>query len=190
MGTNAPADGSIRFLAPPSRVRGRVVAIVLATILATAFHTGHAGVYAVLMVSSSALALPVIQSLKLDDQNALDVTAQIAIADAVCIVLLPLVINRFEPSRRPSAPESSQPVRWRFSRRLRAVDRRGMRRRCTHYSPRHRFALGCESSLIVLFSFAALAVAGHVSIMLAGFALGLVVSAVGEPGGWPVSCSA
>ena len=43
-----------------------VVATVLAGVLATIFHTGHAAVYAVLIASSSAaLALPVIQSLSL-----------------------------------------------------------------------------------------------------------------------------
>src|SRR6185437_13039732 len=35
--------------------------------------------------------------------------------------------------------------------------------------------------LIVLFALCALAVSTHVSIMLAGFALGLVVAAIGEP---------
>ena len=36
-------------------------------------------------------------------------------------------------------------------------------------------------NLLVLFALAALAVSTHVSIMLAGFALGLVFAAVGEP---------
>jgi len=64
---------------------------------------------------------------------------------------------------------------------LSAVDRRGWRARAHSYSENHRFALELRISLIVLFALAALAVSTHVSIMLAGFAVGLVIAAVGEP---------
>jgi Kef-type K+ transport system membrane component KefB len=64
---------------------------------------------------------------------------------------------------------------------LRHFDRSGHRKRLHHYSEDHREALELRISLISLFALAALAVATHVSIMLAGFALGLVVSAIGEP---------
>jgi Kef-type K+ transport system membrane component KefB len=50
-----------------------------------------------------------------------------------------------------------------------------------HYSRTRRLALELRLSLITLFTLCALAVTTHVSIMLAGFALGLVVSAIGEP---------
>ena len=70
------------------------VAAALGVGLAAVFGTGHAALYAVLMASSSAaLALPVIDSLRLQGPQVLSVTAQIAIADAACIVLLPLVID-------------------------------------------------------------------------------------------------
>ena len=49
------------------------------------------------------------------------------------------------------------------------------------YSHKRRLALELRLSLISLFTLCALAVTTHVSIMLAGFALGLVISAVGEP---------
>src|ERR1700722_5882880 len=62
--------------------------------LATAFGTGHAALYAVLMASSSAaMTLPMIDSLRLQGPQVLSVTAQIAIANTACIVLLPLVID-------------------------------------------------------------------------------------------------
>ena len=48
-------------------------------------------------------------------------------------------------------------------------------------SERRSFALELRIQLAILFSLAALAVATHVSIMLAGFSFGLVVAAVGEP---------
>ena len=53
--------------------------------------------------------------------------------------------------------------------------------RCTSIPRSTEFALELRTSLIVLFALAALAVSTHVSIMLAGFALGLVIAAVGEP---------
>jgi Kef-type K+ transport system membrane component KefB len=48
-------------------------------------------------------------------------------------------------------------------------------------SERRSFALELRIQLAVLFALAALAVATHVSIMLAGFTFGLAVAAVGEP---------
>jgi Kef-type K+ transport system membrane component KefB len=64
---------------------------------------------------------------------------------------------------------------------LRLFDRAGMRTRLHEYSEKRRFALELRISLIILFALAALAVSTHVSIMLAGFALGLVIGAIGEP---------
>jgi Kef-type K+ transport system membrane component KefB len=55
------------------------------------------------------------------------------------------------------------------------------RRRLHRLSEERKFALELRFSLMVLFALAALAAATHVSIMLAGFALGLAVAAVGEP---------
>ena len=49
-----------------------------------------------------------------------------------------------------------------------------------HYSEDHEFALELRVSLIILFALCALATTTHVSIMLAGFAFGLVVW-IGEP---------
>jgi len=64
---------------------------------------------------------------------------------------------------------------------LRIVNRRGWRRRLHRYSRKHLLALELRVSLICLFILCALAVTTHVSIMLAGFALGLAISGVGEP---------
>src|SRR6185312_6987055 len=64
---------------------------------------------------------------------------------------------------------------------LRIVNRRGWRRRLHRYSRKHLLALELRVSLICLFTLCALAINTHVSIMLAGFALGLAISGVGEP---------
>ena len=185
-GTHVPVrDASLRSALPKSLLRAVLVgavAAVLAVGLASAFGTGHAMPYAVLMASSSAaLALPVIGSLGLGGPQVLSVTAQIAIADAASIVLLPLVID---PGRAPRAALGALAIvagALVLFVVLRYFERRGLRKRLHHYSRDRGEALELRINLIILFGLAALAVATHVSIMLAGFALGLVVSAIGEP---------
>ena len=186
VGTHVPVrDTTLRSALPKALLRAVLVgavAAVLGVVLAGVFDTGHAALYAVLMASSSAaLALPVIDSLGLTGPQVLSVTAQIAIADAASIVLLPLVID---PGRAPRAALGALAIvagAVLLYAVLRYSERRGLRKRLHHYSRDRGEALELRINLIVLFGLAALAVATHVSIMLAGFALGLVVSAVGEP---------
>lgn len=163
-------------------VAAGAVAVAVAIGLAVEFGIDHAALYAVLMASSSAaLALPVIDSLRLRGPGVLAVTAQIALADVACIVLLPLVIDI---RRLPEAAEGALAVTGGavvLFVALRAIDRRGWRRRVHVYSEKRRFALELRTNLLVLFALAALAVRTHVSILLAGFALGLVIAVVGEP---------
>jgi Kef-type K+ transport system membrane component KefB len=193
VGTHVPVrDSTLRGALPKALLRAVLVgavAAILGVALAAVFDTGHAALYAVLMASSSAaLALPVIDSLGLGGPQVLSVTAQIAIADAASIVLLPLVID---PGRAPRAALGALAIVGGAAvlyMALRYFDRRGLRKRLHHYSEDHRQALELRINLIILFGLAALAVATHVSIMLAGFALGLVRSA--NPAGSPGSCSA
>jgi Kef-type K+ transport system membrane component KefB len=186
VGTHVPVRGhELRSAVPLALARavlGGAVAVALGVGLAAEFGTGHAALYTVLMASSSAaLALPVIGSLRLQGPQVLSVTAQIAIADAACIVLLPLVIDfRRAPTAALGALAVAGCAVVVFVL-LRAVDRRGWRQSVHVYSEKHRFALESRTSLIVVFALAALAVYTHVSIMLAGFAVGLVIAAVGEP---------
>jgi Kef-type K+ transport system membrane component KefB len=186
VGTHVPVrDKALRSSIPKALLRAVAVgatAAVLAVVLAHVVGTGHAAVYAVLMASSSAaLALPVIDALQLDGPPVLSVTTQIAIADAASIVLLPLVIN---PGKAPRAALGALAIAGCAAVvfvALRSANRRGWRRRLHRYSHKHRLALELRLSLIILFALCALAVTTHVSIMLAGFALGLVLSAIGEP---------
>jgi Kef-type K+ transport system membrane component KefB len=186
VGTHVPVrDKTLRLGIPKALLRVvaiGAVAAVLGVALAKVFGTGHAAVYAVLMASSSAaLALPVIDSLRLDGPPVLSVTTQIAIADATSIVLLPLVIDPAQATRAAVGALAIAGGALVLFVLLRAVDRRGWRKRLHHYSEEREFALELRLSLIMLFTLCALAVATHVSIMLAGFALGLVISAIGEP---------
>ncbi len=186
VGTHVPVrGGQLRSAIPLALARaglGGVAAVALGIGLATAFGTGHPALYAVLMASSSAaVALPVIDSLGLRGPTVVSVTTQIAIADTACIVLLPLVIDiRRAPATALGALALTGCATVLFVL-LRAVDRRGWRQRLHDYSKKQRFALELRYNLLLLFALSALAVATHVSIMLAGFALGLVIAMVGEP---------
>ena len=157
-----------------------VIAAVAATALAELFGTGHAALYGVVIASSSAaLVLPIVGSLKLG--NTAQLIAQVAIADAACIVALPLAID---PARAVTtalgalAVIASAAILFLV---LRGFNRTGLDKRAHHLSERRKFALELRLNLLLLFSLAALAQFTHVSVLLAGFALGLVVAAIGEP---------
>src|SRR6201998_2233914 len=186
VGSHVPVrDPRLRSAVPLALARAVLTGAVAAALgfgLATEFGTGHGALYAVLLASSSAaMALPMIDSLGLQGPQVLSVTAQIAIANAACIVLLPLVIDFH---RAPTAALGALAIAGSavvIFVLLRAVDRRGWRRWMHDYSEKNRFALELRTNLLLLFALAALAVTTDVSIMLAGFALGLVIASVGEP---------
>lgn len=186
VGTHVPVRSNhIRSALPLALARAVVcgaVAVAIGAALAAEFGTGHAALYAVLMASSSAaLALPVVDSLGLRGPRVLSVTAQIAVADAACISLLPLAIDvRRAPTAALGALAIASCAVVLFAL-LRAGSRRGWLRRVHVYSENRGFALELRINLLVLLTLAALAVRTQVSIMLAGFALGLVIAVVGEP---------
>ena len=158
-----------------------VIATALGLGIAAIFDTGHALLYAVLMASSSAaLILPIVDSLHLSGPAVLDLLPQVAIADAVCIVALPLVIDpghALQAAIGAGAVIGCSAVLYLV---LRQVERS---RPPAPPSPTLRttkIRAGVAVQPDVLFALAALAVATHVSIMLAGFAFGLVVAAIGD----------
>ena len=148
------------------------------------FDTGNAALYAVLMASSSAaLILPIVDSLRPDRPGG----AAIAAAGRHRRRRLH---RRAAVGDRPGARRPGGARRLRGDR-LRGGDcssccawfeRSGLRAagapdlRSDASSP-----LELRISLAILFGLAAVAVGTHVSIMLAGFAFGLVVAAIGEP---------
>ena len=184
VGSNVPVrDLTVRRALRRGLV-GAVFVGVLAALagigLAALFGTGHAALYGVVIASSSAaLILPIITSLGLHGVSQL--TAQVAIADAVCIIALPLAID---PSRAATtalgalAVIACAAVVFFVLRRL---DRDGLRKKLHHLSERRKFALELRINLLVLFGLAALAQFAQVSVLLAGFALGLAVAGIGEP---------
>ena len=185
-GSNVPVrDAAVRRSLGIGSARAAAVAAAAAGLgvaVAAAFGTGHEALYAVVLASSSAaLALPLLAAVGVRPALVLDSVAQIAVADTVCIVALPLAI---EPSRAGRAAMGGLAVAavalvlWLL---LDRSERSGLRRRTHHLSEQRHFALELRVSLLALFGLAALATWSRVSILLAGFSLGLVVAAVGEP---------
>jgi Kef-type K+ transport system membrane component KefB len=158
------------------------VAVLLAYGVAQVVGVSHAPLYAVLMASSSAaLVLPTVASLGLEGPPLVDLLPQVAVADAMCIVLLPLVIDPAHVGRAALGAAVVLVAGGVFFVVLREVERSGIRTRVHRVSEDRQFAVELRFSLAALFALAALAVSVHVSLMLAGFVAGLAVSAVGEP---------
>lgn len=160
-----------------------LLAVLVGLVLSRLAGTGHAALYAVLMASSSAaLVLPILDSQKLTaDTATLPLLAQVAIADTVCIVALPLAIDPHHALRAALGGLALAAAAGVLFLIMRQLQRDGWRHRLQSFSKRRRFALELRVDLVVLFTLAALAVRTHVSVMLAGFSYGLVMAGVGEP---------
>jgi Kef-type K+ transport system membrane component KefB len=159
-----------------------VIAVPVALAISHGFGTGHTALYAVLLASSSAaLILPIVDSIGLSGPSIVQLLPQVAIADAACIVALPLAIDPSRAGRSALGAVAVIACAGVAFLGLRHVERSGLRRRTHDISERRGFALELRVSLAVLFSLAAIATRTHVSIMLAGFSLGIAVTAVGEP---------
>jgi Kef-type K+ transport system membrane component KefB len=159
-----------------------LAAVVLAFVVDAVFGTGHVGLYAVLMASSSAaLVMPIVDSLRLTGPAVRQAIPQVAIADAACIVALPLVVQPSKAGRAVLGVLAVCACAAVIFVVLRYFERTGLRVRLHHVSERRAFAMELRIQLVILFALAALAVWAHVSIMLAGFTFGLAVAAVGEP---------
>jgi Kef-type K+ transport system membrane component KefB len=185
-GTHVPVrDPRLRTALRTGAVRAALVglvAVVLGYAVAQLVDTPHALLYAVLMASSSAaIVLPTVDSLGLDGPDLVDLLPQVAIADSLCIVLLPLVIDSHHVTHAALGAVAVLAAGVVLVVLLRWVERSGVRRRVHHLSEERGFAVELRVSLAAVFAMAALAVATHVSLMLAGFVSGLAVAAVGEP---------
>lgn len=159
-----------------------VLAVPAGLGLAALFGTGHGAMYAVLIASSSsALVMPALQGVPTDSPAVLQLLAQLAIADAACIVALPLVVD---PAHAPRAAIGALAVlacAGLLALLLRRTATRDLRERVAPLSKAGGLAVELRVSLLVLFTVAAVAAATHVSVMLAGFAVGIAVTSAGEP---------
>jgi Kef-type K+ transport system membrane component KefB len=185
-GSHVPVrDAAVRAAVGAGAVRLLIVAAIsigVGVLVAAAFGNSHAPLYAVLMASSSAaLILPIIGGLGLGGRQVLQMTAQVAIADIACIVAVPLVVDPAHTGRAALGSLAVIVCSVIIFYVLRGAERSGLRRRIHRLSEARGFALELRIDLIILFALAALAVFAGISVMLAGFALGLVIAGVGEP---------
>jgi Kef-type K+ transport system membrane component KefB len=185
-GSHVPVgDRGLRRALPVGLLRAAAVAaaaIPIGLAISTIFNTGHPALYAVLLSSSSAaLILPIVDALQLQGPAMLQLLPQVAVADAACIVALPLAINPAAAGRAALGAVIVVAAAVVLFVVFRELERRGWRRQLHRLSERRKFALELRINLAVLFGLAAISEATRVSIMLAGFAFGLVVAAVGEP---------
>ncbi|MFD4428739.1 cation:proton antiporter [Nocardia sp. NPDC058497] len=185
-GTHVPVrDPAVRGALGAGVVRAVLVGVVAAVAgwaVAQAFGIGHGAIYAVLMASSSAaMALPIIDSLRLSGPPVLALTAQVAIADTACIVALPLVIDPGNAARAALGAVVVAACAVVMFLILRYLQQTGAQRQVHVVSAERKFTLELRVSLVLVFALCGVASAMHVSIMLGGFAAGLAVAGVGEP---------
>jgi Kef-type K+ transport system membrane component KefB len=159
-----------------------LLAVPLGWALAAWAGTGHAALYAVLIASSSAsIVMPMLAGVTVGSRPGLELLAQIAIADAACIVALPLVLDPANAGRAALGAMAVLAVAVLFFAFLNWAERTGRRRRLHDVSEDRGLAMELRVTLTMLFTLAAIAVTMHVSVMLAGFALGVAVAAAGQP---------
>jgi Kef-type K+ transport system membrane component KefB len=143
---------------------------------------GHPAVWAILLATgSAAIVLPALQEAGVSDELALPAMAWATVADVATIVAVPLVLN---PSKAVRAGLGALAVAGG------AVLVLLLARMLAHYeevhslrtqSGRKAWALDLRVALLALFSLCALAQWAGTSIMIAGFAAGLVVAVEGGP---------
>ncbi len=160
-----------------------VLAIPAGLLAAWVSGTGHARIYALLLAGgSAAIALPaLVERRLLGHQRALTLVMQIALADVAAIVAVPLVL---QPSRALRAGLASIVVSvcaFAIFLLARSLDEGRAVRTLRRHSAHRGWALDLRVALLVLVALCWLALRGGTSILVAGFASGLVVSALGGP---------
>lgn len=159
-----------------------VLAVPLGLLLSQVFGTGHGAVYAVVIASSSAsIVMPALAGAPVTSRAGLEMLVQLAVADASSIIVLPLVL---EPQRAGMAALGALAVMLVaaiFGLILEWARRTGYWHRVHHLSEERGLAIELRMTLTMLFVLAAIAVSMGVSVMLAGFAMGLAMAAVHEP---------
>ncbi|GAB3443752.1 cation:proton antiporter [Phycicoccus ginsengisoli] len=159
-----------------------LAAVAVGALVAHVAGTPHSLLYAVLLASSSAsVVMPVLGPGPFTTRSLVEVLPQVAVADAACIVLLPLALDPRHAVRAAVGAVvvgAAAAAAWWL---LRWAHTTGRQRAVHRLSEERELAIELRLLLAVLFGLAGLAVALHVSVLLAGFGLGLAVAAVGEP---------
>jgi Kef-type K+ transport system membrane component KefB len=158
------------------------VAVGAGLLVARVGAVGHAGVYAVLIASgSAAVVLPILQERGLAGPVALEVMAQVTVADIGATVAVPLVLA---PGRAGHIIAGSAIVAACVIAAL--VGTRHLRERSDvqafrRLGKRRNWAVDLRLALILLFGLAWLTERSGASLLIAGFGAGLMVAAIGGP---------
>ncbi|MGD1057182.1 MAG: cation:proton antiporter [Solirubrobacteraceae bacterium] len=159
-----------------------VLAVPAGLLAAAIAGSGHAAIYAVVLASgSAAVLLPAIEETGLAGAEVLGVMAQITIADIITILAVPIVL---QPGRVGHVilgglyVAGAAVVLFLVARLLSGHEWVHSLR---HKSKQRRWALDLRLSLLVLFVLAWIAQKGGTSILIAGFAAGLMVAVIGGP---------
>ncbi len=159
-----------------------VLALPAGLLAAAVAGGGHAAVYAVVLASgSAAVLLPAFEELGLEGVEAMTVMAQVALADIVTILSVPIVL---QPGRVGHAALGALLVAAGAAALLllaRAVAGAEWIHRVRHLSKRRHWALDLRVSLLVLFLLSWIAQKGGTSVLIAGFGAGLMVAVLGGP---------
>lgn len=159
-----------------------VLAVPLGLGVAALFGTGHGLLYAVLFASSSAaVILPMLQGRDQSSPSMVELISQVAIADLACVIALPLAIDPAAAPRKFIGIILVAIAAGGLFLLLRYAQRWGWRAKLHRASKQNALALELRISLTVLFVIVALGQLQGLSPMLTGFAVGLVLAAVGEP---------
>lgn len=172
------------------QVAGRAFAIVAAVSLLAvplAFGieyltgVGEPWLFAVLLLSSSAaIVLPIVNQFDPEVDTRL-LIAQVTVADVIAVVALPLVLRSPNFLAAVAGAGLVALLALAFYSLLRIADAKGWLERFREHSKQHRLGLELRVSLIVVLALAALASRFSLTVMFAGFATGLALSAVGVP---------
>jgi len=160
--TGAAATAVGLALATPLDLPAAVIALPLAT-------------------SSAAIVLPLLHEHRAAGSTALTVLAWVTVADVVTIVVLPMALARDNAPRIALGSVAVSVLAAALLLGARAISDRPEVAHVRRLSRRYEWALDLRLSLLVLALLAYVAQRTSTSILVAGFATGLVVAAIGEP---------
>ena len=159
-----------------------VLAVPAGLAIAAFAGNDHGLLYAVLLASSSAaVVMPVVDGAGLSGPRVTATLVHVAVADTFCIVALPLVED---PHRAASAALGAVAVIGAGLLALlltTVLARSHAWRRLQKFSKRRHFGLELRWNLILVFALAGLAQTVGISVLLAGFVVGLGLAAQGQP---------
>ena len=156
------------------------VALGLALVIVRLTGIDHLAIYVLIMASSSAaVVLPLVISKQTASVNLL--VTQVAVADLLGIIALPTVMD---PANTPTILIGALTVSacaGIIYLLLRIAEKSGAWLKLREFSRERRFGLELRISLLVLLGLSTLAQSFGVSVMIAGFSLGLAIAANGVP---------